>query len=92
MGKPTTYPKFTGKEPCRSTDPEVFFPEKFSESNHALIKEICEWCPMRYPCAEWGIWHESYGYWGGLSAAERRKIKRKWGIVSGSSELRQSVA
>jgi hypothetical protein len=47
---------------------------------------------MREPCAEWGIWFERDGYWGGLRPTERRSIRRQRGIVIRSSELRQSVA
>ena len=92
MNKPPSYPRFTGKEPCRSTDPEVFFPDVFAPAHARTVKEICEWCPMREPCAEWGIWYEQEGYWGGLSPADRRRIRRQRGIVIRSSESRQSVA
>ena len=92
LSQQPSYPRFTGSEPCRSTDPEIFYPDTFSPSHHALVKQICEWCPMREPCAEWAIAYEHDGYWGGLSAAERRKIRRQRGIVIRSSELRQSVA
>lgn len=86
------YPRFTGREPCRSTDPEAFYPEVFSPEHDRAIREICEWCPMREPCADWGIRHETHGYWGGLSPADRRKIRRKRGRPLQSDELRQSAA
>ena len=92
LSQPPSYPRFTGSEPCRSTDPEIFYPETFSPNGDALIKEICEWCPMREPCGEWGIWYERDGYWGGLRPTERSTIRRQRGIVIRSNELRQSVA
>ena len=86
------YPRFTGREPCRSTDPEAFYPEVFSPEHDRAIREICEWCPMREPCADWGMRHETHGYWGGLSPADRRKIRRKRGRPLQSDELRRSAA
>lgn len=90
--QPPSYPRFTGKEPCRSTDPEAFFPDNWSLEHDKAVKEICEWCPMREPCAEWGLHYETDGYWGGLSPTERRRIRRKRGISLKSGELRRSVA
>ena len=92
MTQPPEYPKFTGREPCRSTDPDAFYPEVYEPSHHATIKEICEWCPMREPCGEWAIWYEPLGFWAGLSPADRRRIRHQRGIVIRSSESRQSAA
>jgi hypothetical protein len=92
METPPEYPKFTGREPCRSTDPEAFYPDNYARGYHATIKEICEWCPMREPCGEWAIWFEDHGFWAGLSASDRRRIRKKRGITIRSSESRQSAA
>jgi len=32
-------------------------------------------------CAEWGIRNERFGIWGGLSAVERKRIRRQRGIT-----------
>lgn len=88
---PPPYPRFTGSEPCRSTDPEAFYPELHLPSQEAAIRRICAGCEMREPCAEYGIWYEVHGYWGGMSPMERRKARRARNINL-RSELRQSVA
>jgi len=43
-------------------------------------KELCFSCVHRADCAEWGIVHERFGVWGGLSPNERNIIRRKRNI------------
>lgn len=85
------YPKYTGREPCRSTDPEAFYPEQHHPAHDVQLKRICDACEMLVECRDYAIWFENLGYWGGLSPAERRRIRRERGITI-SSELRQSAA
>lgn len=92
MKRPPEYPKFTGNEPCRSTDPEAFYPEQWFPRHEQTLRTICGSCDMVQECREWAIWKESDGYWGGLSPADRRMIRKQRGIVLNSSESRQSVA
>lgn len=91
MQQPPPYPRYTGKEPCRSTDPEAFFPEVYEPTHYRTIQRICAGCEMREPCAEYAIWFESIGYWGGLSPRDRLRIRQQRGIRI-RSELRQSAA
>lgn len=88
---PPQYPKYTGNEPCRSTDPEAFYPEQNAPWHDKVIKNMCGSCEMQADCAEWGIWYEVHGYWGGLNPRERRLARRRRNIRMGN-ELRQSVA
>lgn len=44
------------------------------------VKELCFSCVHRVDCAEWGIVHERFGVWGGLSPVERQAIRRKRNI------------
>ena len=37
---------------------------------------ICVTCPHRDACAEWGIERETFGVWGGLTPADRRRIRK----------------
>ena len=64
---------------CAQVDGDVWFPEK--GGNIVAAQSICHKCPHRTECAEWGIKHESHGIWGGLSANDRRLIRRKKNIV-----------
>ena len=60
---------------CRKIDPEVFYPP--DGLGVAQAQAICATCPVVDACAEWGIAHEEYGVWGGLSERQRRRIRRQ---------------
>jgi len=60
---------------CAETDPEAFFVEKGGSTRPA--KRICARCPVRVECLNFALDHdEQFGVYGGLSARERRNIKR----------------
>ena len=84
--KPPMYPRYTGSEPCRSTDPEAFYPEAPSNQYYQVLKTICRSCDMIEPCAEYATWFERDGFWGGLSPIERRNIRRRRNIIIDQTE------
>jgi WhiB family redox-sensing transcriptional regulator len=60
---------------CGQTDPEIFFPEQGGSPEAA--KKICVQCEVRLNCLEWALSNEEeHGVWGGLTAQERKRIKR----------------
>lgn len=77
------YPEFTGYEPCATADPELWFTDDKNNTIwlRATIGRICGACPMFDDCREWGIRHEKYGWWGGLSPMDRVRYRRTHGIV-----------
>jgi len=61
---------------CSQTDPEAFFPEKGGSTRSA--KRICGRCDVQADCLDYALDHdEKFGIWGGLSAPERRQLKRR---------------
>lgn len=66
--------------PC-SQAPDLFFAESTSNSPQADIqvaKRACKSCPLLMPCATYAIeWQENDGVWGGMSASERRQIRKR---------------
>lgn len=40
---------------------------------------VCAGCPMLGPCGEWGMAHEEYGVWGGMTATARARLRREIG-------------
>ena len=66
--------------PC-SNAPDLFFPNK--EEPHTLTnmyeaKKMCQQCPLIAICAGYAIEaEEDFGVWGGLSANERRSLRRR---------------
>lgn len=47
---------------------------------HAYLRKVCLGCPVLQECREWGILHEEYGFWGGLTATERASERVLRGI------------
>jgi WhiB family redox-sensing transcriptional regulator len=62
---------------CRDVDPEVFFPAQGESGDQA--RAVCRPCPLRAACGAWALGQtdELVGVWGGLSARERRRLKRE---------------
>lgn len=64
--------------PCVQTWADAFFPDYeddyLSVTNAA--KAMCASCPVRVQCAEYGMKHEVYGIWGGITEGERRRVRR----------------
>ena len=80
---PPTYPLFTGFEPCATTDPELFFPDKGLPGgiHTSKLRTMCEsHCLMRAACLDWAVWNVDEGFWGGKTPKERRVIRRALGI------------
>lgn len=78
---PPPYPKFTGDEPCRSVDPEAFFPEKGYGVSPVLRRMCMSHCEMQPQCLEWALWNTDEGFFGGADPRERRQMRRERGIV-----------
>lgn len=63
---------------CAQVDGEIWFPEKgASVTDISRAKSICNSCTHKFECAEWGIKHERFGIWGGLTVSELKLIRRK---------------
>jgi WhiB family redox-sensing transcriptional regulator len=59
---------------CRAGDPEAWFAANMTT---ATAQRLCEPCPVRAECLAWALdTGEPYGVWGGVTAAERRRIRR----------------
>ena len=69
---------------CREVGTEFFYPPEDNErdvSIYALGKTICSGCRVRRECLDWGMRHESFGLWGGLSPRERLSLRSKLNIT-----------
>jgi WhiB family redox-sensing transcriptional regulator len=77
------YPEWTGDEPCRQIDPELFYPSSFNAvrtRDKALMREICDSCPSKEPCLMWAIRSEVEGWWAGTTPKDRKQLRRKMRI------------
>jgi hypothetical protein len=63
---------------------KLYYPTRHSNSAASLAaKTIClSHCPVARQCAESAIIHDKLGIRGGLTANDRRKIRRERGITS----------
>lgn len=62
---------------CRQTDPEAFFADRRGQSPKDA-KRVCAGCDVADQCLAYALRHnETVGVWGGLTAAERRPLRRK---------------
>jgi len=60
---------------CANSDPDAFFPEKGGSPKEA--KKVCAKCDVQAQCLEYALaTGERFGIWGGLTAEERRKLRR----------------
>lgn len=65
---------WTRRGACRTTPPWVFFPAQGDSLDTA--KGVCSRCPVRQECADYAVPHADLrGIWGGLSEAERRRLR-----------------
>ena len=58
---------------CAGLDPNLYFPVRGEPTKDA--RAVCATCPVRPECREAGM-KEQQGLWGGLSARERRLLRR----------------
>ena len=67
---------------CAQVGGDNWFPE--AGGHHTVVLKavsICKQCIHRLECAEWGIYKERHGIWGGLTANDRKRIRRKRNII-----------
>lgn len=79
---------------CRDTPTRTFYPtiataghryrKRIAIRAHVApehIREICEQCPIKRECLAWGLRHEAFGIWGGLTSYQREVFRVAWGVT-----------
>lgn len=67
-------PDWMAQAPCRSADPDVFFPESMDDEDAAEARRICSGCPLTQECLAYAQERpEPAGIWGGLTPAQRAR-------------------
>lgn len=72
---------------CSQIGTEMFFIEDRDEKDLTSLADykfainICNQCEHIADCAEWGVKHETYGVWGGLTPKQRRTARQKRNII-----------
>ena len=64
---------------CVGKPQHVFFPGSGPTENEIQrIRNVCAPCKVRTECLEYALAHnENFGWWGGLSERERKRLKKK---------------
>lgn len=75
------YPDFT-EASCKDIGVELFFEEsKTPTTEEKMVMHLCRSCPVQKDCLNWGLHHELYGIWGGLTRAQLRRARVAQNIV-----------
>lgn len=67
----------------RGVDPSWWFPETGVSPRHPNVKNalaVCKECPVIQSCLEYGLVHEPYGIWGGLTEQQRERVRQTIGL------------
>ena len=65
---------------CIDAPTEWFYPDETGQKVHPNAVELCEECPVKDECRTHALTHEEYGYWAGMTAAERNRIRDRFNI------------
>lgn len=77
------FPKFSAPAACAEADPELWFAATGQNQWTREAKRICATCPVISECLEYALPLQFlFGVWGGLTADERARLRRKRGIVN----------
>lgn len=76
---------FMRKAACRGMDPDLFMPLRGEMIKIRTAKAVCAECPVRVPCAEYGMQlshrFDTYGIFGGYTRSERETMMRQRGMT-----------
>src|SRR5512144_1189770 len=82
-GAPPAPGRWAEQAACRHEDPDLFFPPEEEHGRYAVLREtlakrICLTCPVLPECTAHALaTDERYGVWGGLTPAERDRLRRR---------------
>jgi hypothetical protein len=76
------YPNYRGDEPCTTVGPELYEASVKTESMLVVLRQACASCWILDDCQQWALHHEamSTAFWGGLTADERKQLRRQSNI------------
>ena len=63
---------------CLGTYTESWYVEGHTaHADYVALRRVCKVCPIRDECAEYAIYNEAFGFWGGLAPKERERLRSK---------------
>jgi WhiB family redox-sensing transcriptional regulator len=77
-----------GTPACAGINTELFFLHPGESATvYRQLKPICDSCPVLEQCRDHALRHELYGFWGGMNADQRQRMRRELGIVLERPEI-----
>lgn len=77
-----------GQPNCAGEDTSLFYGNDLDKEEvfgyqevYKVVKKICDECEILKQCRNWALSHEYYGFWGGMSAGQRRKYRTEHNIA-----------
>jgi Transcription factor WhiB len=71
------------KAACKNSPTDWFYPEGAEIRPEVL--PMCGICPVMDECRDYAVVYEEWGIWGGLTASQRRRVRKEFGIVLSQS-------
>jgi transcription factor WhiB len=75
---------------CRGTGPDVWFPPRGKARRRLdVLRTVCRACPVIVECAEMAMAEadrEIFGIWAGLSALDRKRLRRDGEVVTAAGD------
>jgi hypothetical protein len=67
---------------CMGMATEEFYPDDRGNpyNRNPVLRKVCQGCPILLECANYSVFNEQHGFWGGLSGRARRDIRREYNI------------
>lgn len=60
---------------CKGMNPELFYAEPGRNDDVEAARKICKTCPVRKACLEYSLLRHEFGFWGGKTEEERKRIR-----------------
>ena len=65
---------------CQEVGTDIFFPEKSEAVAAMRARSVCARCEVKVECLAAGM-DEEHGIWGGLTAVERRQLRKRKAVA-----------
>jgi hypothetical protein len=74
--KPSGDTSWMSAAACKDIPTNIFFPTRGDIHSLRAAQAICDVCPVREPCRDYGIRNKLLGVWGGVSGRQQRRARR----------------
>lgn len=70
-------PDYAGAQACLG---KAALFERVGSRHDSVRRDVCHSCPVIPACFTWAVEQEPIGFWAGLNASERARIRTRYGI------------